>query len=395
MVQFNWKWQSICSVDYTPFHGILCGGEQVVKQKFRMVVKVGSSSITDDAGQLSMTKLQAFTSQIAHLHDEEHVQMVLVSSGAVALGMAELGWRRRESTMPEKQGAAAVGQGRLIQAYQQLFAKNRIQIAQLLLTRADIEDRRRFVNIRNTMETLLHHGVIPIINENDTVAVDEIRFGDNDTLSSFVAMVADADMLVLLTDVDGLYTANPREDSSARKLDDVFAIDAAIESMAGDQGSEVGTGGMRTKISAAKIATQSGIDVLLANSESPDVLLRIWRRERVGTRFHAQTDPMNAKKSWMLFGPRPDGELIVDKGAVTALLKGNGSLLLPGIREVRGDFQEGAVVGIVQENGEEIAKGICNFSAWDLRVLIARKQDGESLRNLQEAIHRNQMVLSK
>ena len=363
-------------------------------QRLRIVVKIGSSSITEENGQLSLTKLESYIDQLARLDQEENVQLILVSSGAVALGMAQLGWRRKESTIPEKQGAAAVGQGLLIHAYQQSFGKKGIDIAQLLLTKADIEDRKRFVNIRNTMETLLHYGVVPIINENDTVAVEEIRFGDNDTLSSFVAMVADADLLILLTDVDGLYTANPRIDSSATKIDEVWDIDDSIDQMAGGQGSDRGTGGMRTKITAAKIATTSGIDVALASSETQDVLVRIIHHEKIGTWFHARSGELTAKKSWMMFGTRTEGQLVIDGGAASAVMKGNGSLLLPGIIAVHGDFQEGAIVRIEKEDGQEIGKGICNFSAWDLRLLIERSHQGESMRNMQEAVHRNQLVLT-
>ena len=376
------------------YHDYFHSGDRAVKnQRLRVVVKIGSSSITEHNGQLSTAKLASFIDQMAELYTQENVQIIIVSSGAVALGMARLGWRRKESTMPEKQGAAAVGQGMLIHAYQQLFEKKGMDIAQLLLTKADIEDRKRFVNIRNTMETLLHYGVIPIINENDTVAVEEIRFGDNDTLSSFVAMVADADMLVLLTDVDGLYTVNPRIDSTANKLDEVWEIDHTIEQMAGDQGSERGTGGMRTKITAANIATSSGIDVILASSEVNDVLLHIVHKEKVGTWFHARSGELTAKKSWMMFGTRIEGQLVIDQGATNALLRGNGSLLLPGILAVQGEFQEGAIVHIESDNGAEIGKGMCNFSAWDLRLLIDRSHHGESMRHMQAAVHRNQLVL--
>ncbi len=371
-----------------------CGFVSVNNRRQRIVVKIGSSSLTEDGGQLSYTKLEAFIDQMAKLYQDEHAQIIVVSSGAVALGMAQLGWRRSDSTMPEKQAAAAVGQSLLMQAYQKAFAGLGIHIAQLLLTKTDIEDRKRFVNIRNTMETLLYHGIIPIINENDTVAVEEIRFGDNDTLSSFVAMVADADLLVLLTDVDGLYSTDPRTYPDAKKLDDVWQIDAAIEGMAGAEGSDRGTGGMRTKVAAAKIATGSGVNMVLAASTVEDVLVRVVRGEKIGTRFHARPGELPARKSWLMYGTRPEGRLVVDDGAARALLRTNGSLLLPGIVAVQGDFQEGAIVSVERENGLEIAKGLCNFSAWDLRVLIDRRQQGESLRQMQEAVHRNQLVLA-
>lgn len=358
----------------------------------RIVVKVGSSSLTDEQGRLSVEKMKRIVDQIAGLEEAGHGQVILVSSGAVAAGLGRLGWPRPNITIPEKQAAAAVGQGLLIETYGKLFAEHRITIAQLLLTRSDIEDRKRFIHIRNTAETLLQHGVLPVVNENDTVAVEEIRFGDNDTLAGLVALVANADLLILLTDIDGLYTENPKTNPNAERIQNVWEITRELEEMAGGSGSAVGTGGMRTKVAAARIATDSGIDVVVASSATSDVLLRIASEEAVGTRFHAKSR-LNSKKSWIAFGPRAEGRLIIDSGAVRALIDRAGSLLLPGIVEVQGDFHEGSIVDLASEDGVVIGKGAASFSGRDLRLLMERRQAGERLHNIHEVIHRDAMVL--
>lgn len=368
---------------------------QVLKGRRRLVVKVGSSSITDQQGTLSINKLQNIVSQLAILQNSKKWEIVLVSSGAIAAGIGKLGWRRENITIPEKQAAAAVGQTLLMETYERLFALEHIVVGQLLLTRSDVADRKRFVHIRNTMSTLMHHGVIPIINENDTVAVEEIRFGDNDTLASLTALVAEADKLVLLTDIDGLYTGDPRSNPQATKLSEVTEINDEIEAIAGGSGSAVGTGGMRTKVSAAKIAVQSGIDVMIASSEEPDVLLRICKgEERVGTLFHASSAPLARKKSWLTYAPQPEGFLRVDEGAERALMQ-TGSLLLPGILLAQGDFQVGDVVELQNGTGQVIGKGISNFSCRDLTALLALRNEGQRLYNVHEVVHRNDMVLTE
>lgn len=359
----------------------------------RIVVKVGSSSLTDEQGLLSLEKMKRIVDQIAILEHDHHCQVILVSSGAVAAGLGRLGWPRPNITIPEKQAAAAVGQGLLIETYEKLFFEHHLVIAQLLLTRTDIEDRRRFIHIRNTTETLLQHGVLPIVNENDTVTVEEIRFGDNDTLASLVALVAEADLLILLTDIDGLYTGNPKTNPDAKRIQNVWEITPEIEEMAGGSGSSAGTGGMRTKLSAARIATDSGIDVVVASSATPDVLQRIVTGEPVGTRFHSQAR-LNSKKSWIAFGTRTEGRLIIDRGAVRALIERAGSLLLPGIVAVQGDFQEGSIVDVASEEGTVIGKGAVSFSDRDLRLLMERRQSGERLHNIHEVIHRDVMVIA-
>ncbi|MBA4496172.1 glutamate 5-kinase [Paenactinomyces guangxiensis] len=257
----------------------------------RIVVKVGSSSLTDDQGCLAVEKVVRLVRMIAGLQQKGY-QVILVSSGGIAAGLGKLGWDRTTISMPEKQAAAAVGQGLLIQLYERLFAAHGLVIGQLLLTRADIQTANRLAHIRNTMETLLVHSIVPVINENDTVAVEEIRFGDNDTLSSLVAVTASAQLLVLLTDIDGMYTSDPRQDKQAKRIHDIWKITDELEQMAGANGTPAGTGGMRSKLAAAKIAMDAGIDVVVASSFEPDVLERVVAGEAIGTRFHGQQSLM-------------------------------------------------------------------------------------------------------
>jgi glutamate 5-kinase len=259
----------------------------------RVVVKVGSSSVADEGVGISQGKIRALVEQLVYVKRELGWQVILVSSGAVAAGLGQLGWRREGLGLPEKQAAAAIGQGVLMNTYSQHCGRHGVTVGQMLLTRSDIEDSKRLLYIRNTLETLLRADVIPIVNENDTVAVDEIRVGDNDTLSSLVAHVADADRLILLTDIDGLYTANPRLEPTAMRISDVMEITPAIEAMAEGVGSGVGTGGMHTKISAAKFATQHGIQVVVASSSEVNVIPRVLNGEKVGTIFHAPTNRLS------------------------------------------------------------------------------------------------------
>jgi glutamate 5-kinase len=356
----------------------------------RIVVKIGSSSLVDETGSLSSLKVDQLVTQFTALHQFQ-LQVILVTSGAVAAGVGALGWNRSTLTMPEKQAAAAVGQSVLIQHYQDSFAKQNIPVAQLLLTRSDIEDRKRFIHIRNTIEPLLHHGIIPIINENDTVAVEEIRFGDNDTLGALVSLVASADLYVMLSDIDGLYTANPRIDKNAKLLRKINSITPDLWKIAGGNGSTIGTGGMKTKLQAAQIATQSGVDVRIANSSHPQVLQHIITGNSIGTHFTAET-PLKKKKPWIAYGTRAEGSVIVDTGAYLALTKGHSSLLLAGITSAKGNFLEGSVVTI-QHNEHIIGKGIVHLSKRDIDQLLRKRQEGEPLPLLPEVIHRDQLVL--
>ncbi|GIM45065.1 glutamate 5-kinase [Collibacillus ludicampi] len=357
------------------------------RQKKRIVVKVGSSSLTDERGIICMERMKTLVESLVRLKQEANTEVLLVSSGAVAAGLGHLQWSRTMITMPEKQAAAAVGQGLLIETYKHLFAEYGEMIAQLLLTRGDIEDRKRYVNIRNTLETLLHYGIIPIVNENDTVAVDEIRFGDNDTLGSWVGILAEADLVILLTDIDGLYTANPKEHPDARRIEVVKEITPELEKAAGGTGSVHGTGGMKTKLQAAKIAMQAGIELVIAHSRTERVIERVVAGEPLGTRFLPQKR-LSGKKQWIAFGSKVKGRLFVDDGAADALVHGGKSLLAPGIVRIEGTFTEGDAVEIVQLDQRVIAKGIVNYSDADLRMIC-----GSSEHHLREVVHRDVMIL--
>ncbi len=364
-------------------------------KSLRVVVKVGSSSLTDSSsGTISTDRMRHIVDSICSLLSAPKQEVVLVSSGAVAAGSGKLQWRRPIRTVPEKQAAASVGQGILIDAYERLFGAHGITVGQILLTRSDIEERRRYIHIQNTIETLLRHGVVPIVNENDTVAVDEIRFGDNDTLAALVALVTGADMLILLTDIGGLYSGDPRVDPAATLVPEVREIDASLRHMAGGQGSAVGTGGMRTKLVAAEIAISSGIETVVAASHLPDVIRRIAQGERIGTRFVAQQS-RGAKKSWVAYGSRVEGRVVIDDGAAQALVRMNGSLLVPGLEAVHGEFEEGAIVELASVGGQPIGKGVVNFSSRELHELLQRKTDGERFRGLPEVVHRNNLALAE
>ena len=359
----------------------------------RVVVKVGSSSLTEAGGILSEKKMNDLVEQVTFLI-QQGLEVILVSSGAVAAGVGRLGWVRASITIPEKQAAAAVGQSALMDTYQKYFQKHHLPVAQLLLTRLDLEDRKRFIHIRNTIETLLKKGIVPIVNENDTVAVDEIRVGDNDTLSSLVAIVAEADLLVMLTDIDGLYTKDPRKDPYAKKIDEVHVITKEMEKLAGGAGSIVGTGGMKTKMTAAKMAVKSGMQVVIASSKEPDVLEKIIQGDKVGTRFYPH-GRLPSKKSWLAFSTRVKGRITVDPGAKDALVRLNKSLLMGGVVSVSGTFLEGAVVEICDPNGRCIGKGVSSFSSADLKLLLERKSRGPGSEKIHEVIHRDLMVILK
>jgi len=357
----------------------------------RVVVKVGSSSLTNGRGALAADRLAKLSNEIAAVHAlPSHI--ILVTSGAVATGVGHLGWRRESITVPEKQAAAAVGQGLLMDAYQRNLHAHGISLAQLLLTRSDIEDRKRFVHIRNTLETLLKNRIVPIINENDSVAVDEIRFGDNDNLASMVALLAQADLLILLTDIDGLYSADPRTCHDAVVIPHVFAWTPEIIAAAGERGSSNGTGGMRTKLQAARRAGQAGIETVIASSLQQDVVMRILSGEELGTRFHSSHARRSDKRTWLRVRSHADGDLLIDEGAALALADGASSLLLPGIVEVKGHFDEGAVVDVWSADNSRVGRGAVSYCADDLRLLLARRQGGEQL-SVPEVIHRNELII--
>jgi glutamate 5-kinase len=324
------------------------------------------------------------------------VEVVLVSSGAVAAGRERLQFPPRRRDLPLKQLMAAVGQSRLMHLYEQIFDLYSIPVAQTLLTRADLRDRHRYLNARNTLLACLAHGVLPIINENDVVAVDEIRVGDNDNLSALVANLVDADLLLILTDIDGLYTADPRRDPAARQIAEVRAIDESIYALAGGSGAR-GTGGMRTKIQAADLATRGGTSVVIAAGAEREVVARVLNGETLGTRFPAIASRMESRKRWVLAETVLHSRVTADEGAARALTQGGKSLLPAGIVQVEGDFERGQTIRIYTGAGREIARGLAQYDARDLRLIkgLRSTQIAEALGYDYgpEVIHRDDMVI--
>ena len=366
----------------------------VLTQSKRIVVKVGSSLVTNQGTGLDMNALGNWAKQISTLR-ARGCEVVLVSSGAIAEG--RLGWKERPSAVHELQAAAAVGQMGLVQAYESCFSQHKLNAAQVLLTHADLADRERYLNARSTLRTLLKLGVIPIINENDTVVTDEIKFGDNDTLGALVANLIEADALIILTDQDGLYTADPRQDSSATLISEARAGDASLEAMAGGAGSHIGRGGMITKVLAAKRAARSGAHTVIASGHERDVLPRLLQGESIGTLLTAAALSLDARKQWLADHLQVTGKVALDAGAVKALRADGKSLLPIGVKQVSGEFQRGAVVAILDDTGKDIARGLVNYSADEARR-IAGKASGEIESILgyvdePELIHRDNLVL--
>ncbi|MGZ8262297.1 MAG: glutamate 5-kinase [Methylotenera sp.] len=361
-----------------------------------IVVKVGSSLVTNNGNGLDQIAIAGWAAQIAALV-QQGKQIVLVSSGAVAEGMQRLGWKKRPTAVNELQAAAAVGQMGLVQMYESCFSQHQLHTAQVLLTHDDLADRKRYLNARSTLRTLLDLKVIPIINENDTVVTDEIRFGDNDTLGSLVANLIEADALVILTDQQGLYSADPRKDKNATFIQHAMAGDAALEQMAGGAGSNVGTGGMLTKILAAKRAARSGAHTVIASGREQDVLVRLAAGEVIGT--HLQTNEMKttARKQWLADHLQLRGKLTLDAGAVKVIRQDGKSLLPIGVTAVEGEFERGEVVACCDVDGAEIARGLVNYSAIEA-LRIMRKPSSEIEKILgyveeSELIHRDNLVL--
>jgi len=362
----------------------------------RLVVKVGSALVTNEGRGLDPAAISQWGAQIAHLR-QTGKDVVMVSSGAIAEGIKRLGWASRPHEIHALQAAAAVGQMGLAQVYETCFREHGLQTAQVLLTHEDLADRRRYLNARSTLRTLLAHGVVPIINENDTVVTDEIKFGDNDTLGALVANLIDADALVILTDQRGLYTADPRKDPAAQFLSRVVAGDPQLEGMAGGAGTSIGRGGMITKVLAAKRAANGGASTVICSGREPDVLIRLGRGESVGTEFVAQTPRLAARKQWLADHLQTRGALKLDAGAARALQQDGKSLLPIGVMEVVGEFERGDVVSILAPDGTDIARGLTNYGAADARR-IARRPSAEIESVLgfleePELIHRDNLVL--
>ena len=369
---------------------------EVMRTARRVVVKVGSSLVTNEGRGLDAEAIGNWCRQMAALAADGR-EVVMVSSGAIAEGMKRLGWSVRPKDMHELQAAAAVGQMGLAQIYETKLREHGLGSAQVLLTHADLADRERYLNARSTLLALLAHRVIPVINENDTVVTDEIKFGDNDTLGALVANLVEADALVILTDQKGLYSADPRKDPEARFIDVAQAGDPALERMAGGAGSSIGKGGMITKVLAARRAAGSGASTVIAWGREPDVLLRLSRGESIGTLLVASTPKLAARKQWMADHLQLRGAVVIDAGAVAKVREEGKSLLPIGMVEVQGEFARGDVIAVKDDQGRDIARGLANYASSEAR-LIARRPSAEFERLLgftaePEMIHRDNLVL--
>lgn len=373
-------------------------GSAVLRNARRIVVKVGSSLVTNEGRGLDAVAIGQWCEQLAALVKDGR-EVIMVSSGAIAEGMKRLNWSTRPKAIHELQAAAAVGQMGLVQVYETKLRENGIGSAQVLLTHADLADRERYLNARSTLLALLQLGVVPVINENDTVVNDEIKFGDNDTLGALVANLVEADALVILTDQKGLYTADPRKDPAAQFVHEAKAGDPALEAMAGGAGSSIGKGGMITKILAAKRAAGSGASTVIAWGREPQALIRLTQGEPIGTLLVAQTQKMQARKQWMADHLQMRGSVTVDAGAVGKVQAEGKSLLPIGMTGVQGEFSRGDVIAIRSPEGTEIARGLANYSSAEAR-LICRKASSEFEKLLgytgePEMVHRTNLVLTR
>ncbi|MDQ3259589.1 MAG: glutamate 5-kinase [Burkholderiales bacterium] len=368
----------------------------VVKQSTRLVVKIGSSLLTNNGAGLDHAAIAGWVAQIAELK-RLGKQVLLVSSGAVAEGLQRLGWTRRPHALHELQAAAAVGQMGLVQVYESFFREHGLATAQILLTHDDLAGRKRYLNARSTLLTLLELNVIPVINENDTVATDEIKFGDNDTLGSLVTNLVEADTMIILTDQVGLYTADPRKDPGAILVSQAEAGAPELERMAGGAGSRIGSGGMLTKIIAAKRAARSGAHTVIVCGREPNVLLRLAQGEAIGTTLLAKTPTLAARKQWLADHLQVRGKVSLDAGAVKALVQEGKSLLPIGVTALSGEFERGAAVACLDLSGKEIARGLINYSAEETRKIL--RQPSSEIETILgyvdelELIHRDNLVL--
>ena len=365
-------------------------------QAKRIVVKVGTSTLTHSTGKLNLWRIEKLVRELADLANQGK-EMILVTSGAVGAGMELLKLTEKPKTIPEKQAAAAVGQGILMHTYEKFFSEYGQVVAQVLLTREDSVKRTRYTNCRNTLLTLIKMGVIPIINENDAVSIDELKIGDNDTLSAMVASIVDADVLIILSDVEGVYTDNPQSNPDAQLLDEILDITPEMEAQAGGPGTLRGTGGMYTKVQAGKIAVNSGISMVIASGLRDGVLREVLIGKNVGTIFLSKENRLQVRKRWLAFGARTQGVITIDKGCETAILSGGSSLLAAGITAVTGDFDHGNTISVVTREGREIARGLANYTGEETRKIMG-VHTNELARILgskpyDEVIHRDNMVL--
>lgn len=370
--------------------------QALVANAQKIVVKVGTSTLTHKNGKLNLEQIERLVRQLSDLRNQGK-DVVLVSSGAIGAGMGKLNLEQRPKTIPEKQAVAAVGQGILLHIYEKIFSEYGQATAQLLLTKADLEHRQRFLNARNTLLTLLNLGVIPIVNENDTVAFEEIKFGDNDTLAALVGTLIDADLVILLTDIDGFYNGDPRKNKNAHRISVVETINEEIEGLAGNVGSKFGSGGMITKITAARIAVNAGIPLMIGHGAEENIIRKLTSGTDVGTLFLPIEMKPHLRKCWIAFGSHIGGRIMVDDGAREALLHKGKSLLPSGIVAVEGDFSAGAVVQIVDSQGREFARGITNYSWLELNKIKGQKSKDIcpilGYKDYDEVIHRDNLSL--
>ena len=361
----------------------------------RIVLKLGTSVLTKGTEKLNRQRMLELVQQVADLHARDY-EVIVVSSGAQTAGREQLDYPDLGKSVPAKQMLSAVGQSHLMRVYQDLFEIFGIIVAQLLLTREDLSHRLRYLNARDTLDTLIEQKIIPIVNENDTIATEEIRVGDNDNLSALVASVVDADLLIILTDQPGIFTDDPRKNPGAALIEDIAQISEDLYDLAGGAGSSMGTGGMVTKIQAAQIASRSGIKTIIASGTENDVINRLVAGEKIGTHIDAVNTRYESRKRWLLTD-RTQGAVVVDTGAERVLLKGGASLLPVGIRELRGDFERGATLAVLAPDGREIAHGLSNYSSDDLRKICGLKSHeiidilGYSYGDA--ALHRNNLVV--
>lgn len=370
--------------------------QSVLRIARRIVIKVGSSLVTNQGQGLDHQALAGWAKQISELK-QLGKEIILVSSGAIAEGMQRLCWKKRPTALYELQAAAAVGQMGLAQAYADCFSQYDLLTAQILLTHDDLSNRKRYLNARSTLTTLLKLNIIPVINENDTVVIDEIRFGDNDTLAALVTNLVEAEVLVILTDQSGLYTSDPRKDQNATLVQEANAGDPEIESMAGGAGSEIGRGGMQSKVIAAKRAARSGAHTVIASGHEKNILVRLAKGEAIGTCLLANTPVLIARKQWLADHLQIRGSVVLDNGAIKALVEEGKSLLPIGVIDVKGEFDRGEAVSCIDAEGKEIARGLINYSARETRKIMRQPtQDIEALLGYIdefELIHRNNLVI--
>ncbi len=361
----------------------------------RIVLKLGTSVLTKGTPNLNRQRMLELAQQVAGLHEAGY-EVIVVSSGAQTAGRSQLNFPDLGKSVPAKQMLSAVGQSHLMRIYQDLFDLFEITAAQILLTRDDLSHRIRYLNARDTLDTLIEQRIIPIVNENDTIATEEIRVGDNDNLSALVASVVDADLLIILTDQPGIFTDDPRKNPNAALIRTISQVSDELFELAGGAGSAIGTGGMVTKIQAAQIASRSGIETIIASGSEVDVIKRLVAGERLGTRIQAAKDRSESRKRWLLTD-RSQGSVVVDAGAAQVLLRGGASLLPVGIREVRGEFERGATLAVLTPEGQAIAQGMSNYRSEDLRQICGRKSSdivdilGYSYGDA--ALHRNNLAL--